>query len=122
MCSNHTNTPAIRGKFCQKCLDYHGLNGRYINNKEGWKSVDWTMPKKELAKKMGVTVVAVRYQAKKRGVLTSERKGVIPYDYSSINWQQGNRAIASQTGLHQVTVAEARQKYAPETRYKRFKA
>ena len=61
--------PAYKGGTrCYSCLGRNGRYikpGKYLDRREKWKTVNYSLPVAQLAKQMGVTIQAVYYHKRK---------------------------------------------------------
>ena len=115
MCPFHSRRPRVPGRWaCQECLDRfkspRPIGKRQPIAEEVWIAQDWTRTNGQIARALGVTIPAVRYQRVRRGI---EPASVIrpgrptPYP-QGVDWKQTSKELAYRYGVTTKTIANWR--------------
>lgn len=75
------------------------------NNRKEWKSWDWSKTDAELGRQHSLCRERTRQIRKLLGFKPSPRGGNRKYDWSKVDWNQNNKAIASKLGTHPSNVS-----------------
>lgn len=99
--------PAEKGKIkCSACLEKQNP-GRRRQDRDAWKTVDWSRTDAEIARTMGLTGTCIYLHRRKHGILNAWKAR-----WLNVNWSQRDSVIAKSLGVSVQTVGYHRRKRA----------